>query len=155
MTKVSELSARDIAGAAHQWNDYLTNTLGFARAGRYQDSAASVDVSGSQITVKLYGHDSFQADTDYSRKVGQLFHSQPYPMDADWDEVCTATWDALKRCMPRDERELRHSMQIMGKVIEDGKGYETEIGSLIANRIKAVRDDANGKLIEFQKARAA
>lgn len=146
--KIIDVSSRDFAGAVVQWLGYLKADLGFDH-----DVAASVNVGAENVTIAWHGADQFQKLTQWEDHIGeQEYCNAVFPHDAEWEDVCVQVWDRLKAAMRKDERELRHGIKLMGRMLEKGT-YESAIGKMIADRIRSVRDDASAHLIEFQKSK--
>lgn len=142
-----DLSVRDLKGIAQSFDTYLKKNLGFDGS----ISRAEVYCCIEGVKIYLYGHDKFQQEEHYSRRQGEFSLTEICPYDQPWEHFLSLVWEKLEKAMPRDERELRHSMTILGAAIENEDGYSTEIGKMIAARIRKVRDDANEMLLTYQK----
>lgn len=148
--KIIDVSSRDFAGAVVQWLSYLKVDLGFD-----YDVAASVNVGAENVTIAWHGADQFQKLTQWEDHIGeQKYCSAVFSHDAEWEDACRQVWEKLQSAMHKDERELRHGIKLMGRLLEKGT-YESAIGKMIAERIRAVRDDASAHLIEFQTTKAS
>jgi hypothetical protein len=149
-TKLTDMKPVDFQGAAEQWRKYLAHTLGFDNT-----IQAEIRFCGDAVTVWLYGNDKFQDRGSYEHRVGQVIWSNSFAMDTAWADVSASVWDKLQKSMRRDERELRHSLNVMGGYLEEVPTYTSAIGQMISERIRAVRDEVTGNLLEFAKARGA
>lgn len=150
MTEFLDVSARDLSGAVQQFRSYISGTLGFDELAH-----AEIGVKNGDARIVMHGHDSFQKSERYDRKVGQLCIVEEFPLDSSWEEMIAAAWEKLNRAMPRDERELRHSMTALGGALEHSTTYTSAVGLMLVERIKKVRDDATAALIEYRKPEAA
>ncbi len=145
MTKFIDVTAQDMHGATVQWREYITKNLGYDHG-----ITCSVSVSNGKCEVFMSGTDAFQeAARPYgSDHVGRLFLVENHAQDDEWDAICKSVWQRLKKAMPRDERELRASMKMMGGIIERAPSFTSAVGKMIAERIKATRDEATKHMIE-------
>lgn len=148
--RISDMTPTDFQGAARQWLGYLTGKLGFDYA-----LEAQVRIGPDRIDVWLYAQDKFQEAGRYENRVGQLCSSQSFAMDSDWGEACKQVWEKLQNAMPRDEREMRHGLRLMGSFLDDAPTYTSAVGKMLAERIRALRDEVTGNLLEFSRARNA
>lgn len=144
--KFIDITARDMSGAAKQWADYVTGTLGC-------DYGISIEVTVTHKggTVWLRGYDKFQDNTEHRHQVGRLSYIDSFDVTDEWEAICDRAWEKLKRAMKRDERELRHGLGVMGGVIEHAPSYTSAVGKMLAERILAARDEASAHLIEFRQ----
>jgi len=62
------------------------------------------------------------------------------------DELVKLTWEKLTTHMKRDERELRFGLTQLGNALE-GDEFNTEVGKMIAARMREVRDDISAKYL--------
>lgn len=148
MTKALDMCARDFSGATKQWADYIKGNLGYD-----YDVTADVTIRGDRLQIYLVGKDTFQRKNEYdygSDQVGRLGIAAVHDIATDWDEICKDVWAQLQRAMPRDERELRFSMEAMGGFIEKASSLTSVVGKMIAERVKAARDEATNYMIEHR-----
>lgn len=143
MTKFIDVNARDLLGAANQWNDYITGTLGYDC-----DVGVQVGFENGRGSVWLRAGDKFQAGVPYGDIIGRCGVVLVCNPEDEFEPFCQSVWDRLKKLMPRDERELRAGMKMMGAFIESAPSFTSAVGKMIAERIKATRDEATNYMIE-------
>lgn len=146
MTQFIDITTRDLIGAAAQWREHLTGTLGY-------DYEITVQVGTNNGKCELYlrADDKFQCPEGHSysdNQVGRFSFLETASVDEDWDAICNRVWDRMKTAMPRDERELRAGMKMMGSIIEQAPSFKSAVGMMFAERIKAARDEATNYMIE-------
>lgn len=138
-TKInSEFTAPDLQGTVRLWWQYIQETLGFEQIGSCQ-----ILVKHDGFQVLLDADDKFQSKRSYSDRIGSL---NIFEYGRELDTLINETWRQLTSHMLRDERELRFGMAALGDAIE-GDQLETAIGRLVAERIKAVREELSQHLL--------
>lgn len=150
MTKFMDVTARDMHGAAVQFESYVRDRLGFDYT-----IEARVVAKGQRFEITVTGTDKWQQDGRYEHRVGQLYASQTGHLDCEFEDVCKLIWEDLQKAMQRDERELRYGMKLMGGFIEHAPSFTSAVGKMVADRIKAARDEATNYMIEHHGWQAA
>ncbi len=145
MTKSnSSYSLSDLQGEVAHFHRFLTGILGFD-----QICQCEINVKHERIEVNINAEDKFQLKRPYGDRIGEV---RVWESGSNLAELIEEAWLQLQKTMLRDERELRYGLAQLGNAIE-GDGFVTEVGKMMAARIKATRDELSGNLLTFQASR--
>lgn len=127
-----------LQGAVAQIKQFITNDLGFDR-----HITVSFNIHSSSYQFYMAADDEFQKNIDYSKRVATLYRDL---YDNDPENLLQQVWDKLNSHMRRDERELRFGLLMLGEALE-GDGFNTEVGKMLAARMRKVRDEVSAKYL--------
>lgn len=124
----------ELQGTVRQWRQYMEDELGFDTG-----IQASISVKNEMFHADLNGDDLFQAKRSYNERVADV---RIWEAEDQLEDLIAQVWEKLRHHMRRDERELRFGLAQLGDTLE-GDQFNTEIGRMIAARIRAVRDEVS------------
>lgn len=144
MPKIADLSVVDLRGACAQIERHLIGPLGFERA------RVEVKIGPNEVTVvaRVSGK-----DVPTSKAFERPYWIQRSAMpDDDWQELLDKVWADIGKHARPEVREISAFMEKLGSAIEILDKSRLEFAADLTAGIKAVRDDAGARLIEFQGA---
>ena len=140
-------NAAELQGLVKQVRSYLEHNLGFSNF-TYCQLTIGLDSYQWQIDA----NDEFQSKLSYSDRIGRFCY---YNSDKTIEKLQADIWDKLVTHMKRDERELRFGLKMLGDALEGDQSFNSEVGKMIAERIRAVRDDISAKFLPAYQPEAA
>ena len=140
---MTEYTLGDIQSLCKTMHGFMESVLGFDTGIRTRFT-----VTDESCIFDLDGDDLFQKKIDTYGRVGRL---SIWEVDTDLDNLINMVWEKLNTHMRRDERELRFGLKQLGDALE-GDQFNTEIGKMIAARMRVVRDDISAKYLpQYEK----
>lgn len=137
MPKISDLTVADLRGARDQIEAHLH--------GRIDTTIhrISIDVIDTGIKAWISLPKGYEVDD-------HTWISERAEWDADWTEFMDTVWKRIGQIPSREARELRSVMAKLGDSIELLADSPSEFAVTLTARLKALRDEAGARLIEFQ-----
>jgi hypothetical protein len=135
---MTEYTLTEMRALVTTMKDYIEDVLQFDK-----DVTVRFHLNEDGYVFNIDGDDKFQGKVDRYNRVCRL---TLWETDADLDKVIKLTWEKLTSHMKRDERELRFGLTQLGNALE-GDEFNTEIGKMIAARMREVRDDISAKYL--------
>jgi len=135
---MTEYTITQLKALVKTMKDYIENVLQFDR-----DVSVRFHINDDGFVFNIDGDDKFQGKVDRYNRVCRL---SLWETDSDMDELVKLTWEKLTTHMKRDERELRFGLTQLGNALE-GDEFNTEVGKMIAARMREVRDDISAKYL--------
>lgn len=139
----SEYTIPDLSGEIKHIKQYLETMLGFDII-----CQCDIQIKHDKIDLNINAEDRFQSKRSYRDKIGEV---RIWETGSDLSELLAEAWSQLLKAMKRDERELRFGLAQLGDSIE-GDEFKTEVGKMMAERIKAIRDELSGNLLTWQQS---
>lgn len=144
--KNSDYSLPDLQGELTHFRRYLTENLGFD-----QISQCEIEIkTEGRVELNINAEDKFQVKRSYGDRIGEV---RIWESGQNLAELIDEVWLELYKAMRRDERELRFGLAQLGDAIE-GDGFQTAVGKLMAERIRATRNEISGNLLTWKQSRA-
>ena len=137
----------EIQGQISAMKCYVENVLGFD----YSITCQLYIQPEEKFQLNLTARDKFQQKRDYNEQIGRLGIWEP---GDNLDTIFAAAWKQLESHMRRDERELRFGLAQLGDTLE-GDQFQTAVGQMIYERMKAVRDEISVQFLPRFAAKAA
>lgn len=129
----------EIQGQMTSLRQYIETELGF-------DEIISCDLliqHDEKFRLDISAGDKFQRKRDYNERVGRLGIWEP---GNDLGTIFAEVWRRVSTHMRRDERELRFGLAQLGDTLE-GDQFSTEVGRMIYQRMKKVRDEISANYL--------
>lgn len=143
MTKLnSAYTLPDLQGETAHFRRFLLENLGFDTI-----CQCEINVKHDKVEVNINAEDKFQRARSYGERIGEVKIWESGPSIV---ELIDEAWVVLNKAMHRDERELRYGLAQLGDAIE-GDGFVSEVGKMMAARIRATRDELSGNLLTFER----